>query len=740
MQVSRGRSVLVTGPAGMIDGDRDHGFFVHETRLLSQWRHAVDGGSPQPVSLSHVDQSRWLGYYVLAAPKTTMPPEDDGSGQVPSASRNTLELRVSRVIDGGMHEDLDFTNYTMESTSFVFAIDVDSDFVDQSATQHPQNRPGTVRRAWSGDAATLRCDYTAGHGTERGTANVHRTVEIRIVADGVQPEYADGRFSFAVSLPPRGALHVCIRIGAEIDGALIVEPGRCHDLGELVLSASAGTRIESIESEGATADVLATLAQAANDLLALRLPDLDRGAAWTVAAGLPQYVALFGRDTLTAGWQAGILGPELLTGALHVLAERQGTKEDDWYDEQPGKMLHEAHTGPLSALDFNPRARSYSSITTAGLYAFAVAELWHWTGDRRLVRQFVEPALRAVRWLDRYGDLDGDGFYEYQSKSPLGPRNQAWKDSPDAIVYEDGSLVEPPIATCEEHAFVYAAKLHLSETLWWLGEPDLARRLYTEASELKKRFHEAFWMEDEGFYALALDAQKRQVRSITSNPGHCVAAAIADAEVVPRIVDRLFAPDLFSGWGIRTLSSSHPRYNPYSYHLGSVWPVEQGTFAIGFMRYGLHERAAQLARAVFDAATLFELHRLPELFGGHPRDAMHPFPGIYPNASSPQAWSASSVFSLLQALLGLYPYAPLSLLVLDPHLPEWLPALTLRDLRVGKAQVTIRFRRNRDGRTGYRILDQHGTLHVVRQATPWSLTAQPAERLRDALESLLPGH
>jgi glycogen debranching enzyme len=237
---------------------------------------------------------------------------------------------------------------------------------------------------------------------------------------------------------------------------------------------------------------------------------------------------------------------------------------------------------------------------------------------------------------------------------------------------------------------------------------------------------------------MALDAKKRPVRSIGSNPGHCVAAAIVDSSLVERMTTRLFAPDLFSGWGIRTLSSDHPRYNPYSYHLGSIWPVEHGTFALGFMRYGLHERTHELARAQFEAASLFEFYRLPELFGGHPRDDAHPFPGIYPNANSPQAWSASAVFCFVQAMLGIYPYAPLKALLVDPHLPQWLPEITLRDLRVGKATVTIRFWRTKSGRSAYRILEQRGTLHVIRQPTPWSLTTGPAERLKDVVESLLP--
>lgn len=731
--------MLATTPEGLVEGGADDGFFVHETRLLSRWRYRIDGEAPAPNAVSSVRQNHWAGYFVIAAPGVTPPEEDSGSGQVPAASQNTLELQVTRVIDDGLHEDLDLTNYTSERSSFTFTIELDADFADPAETRK-RVQQGTLETRR--EESRLTFDYRAQH----GSLTLHRAVELEVANASTPAVFEEGRIRFDVSLAPKERWHACIHVTPVIEEQRFDAPRDCyageapHD-GLLRSFFEETTRFEGPGSQDMTSDVIATLEQARSDLAALRLFDLDAGEhGWTVAAGLPLYIALFGRDTLTTGWQAGLITPHIMTGTLHALAELQGTRVDDWRDEQPGKMLHEAHTGPLSMLDFNPRARSYSSITTSGLYAFMVAELWHWTGDKDLVRPFIEPALRALQWLERYGDPDGDGFYEYQTRSPMGPRNQAWKDSSDAIVYEDGRLVDPPIATCEEQAFVYAAKLHLAETLWWLGEHDLSKRLYKEATELKKRFNEAFWLEDEGFYALALDAEKQPVRSIASNAGHCIATAITDAALVERTADRLFTPDLFSGWGIRTLSSDHPRYNPYSYHLGSIWPVEHGTFAMGFMRYGLHDHAARIARAQFEAAALFEFHRLPELFGGHPRDERHPFPAIYPNTNSPQAWSASSVFSLLQALLGLYPYAPLQMLVIDPHLPEWLPELTLRDLRVGQAKVTIRFHRGANGRTSYRILEKEGMLHVVRQATPWSLTAQPAERLRDALASLLPRH
>src|SRR5205085_103778 len=260
-----------------------------------------------------------------------------------------------------------------------------------------------------------------------------------------------------------------------------------------------------------------------------------------------------------------------------------------WRDEQPGRMLHEAHTGPLSALGFDPRSRYYGSATTSGFYPVVLAELWHWTGDKDLVRPLIEPALKALRWKDEWADLNNDGFYEYQTRSTQGTKNQGWKDSGDAIVYSDGSQVEAPIATCEEQAYVYVAKLHMSELLWWMDMKDEGKRLHREAAELKKRFNDAFWVDRERFFAMGLDSKGQQITSVGSNPGHCIACGVVDDSLVAATAERLMANDMFTGWGVRTLSAKHPAFNPFSYHRGSVWPVEQGSFAIGFMRYGLHE-------------------------------------------------------------------------------------------------------------------------------------------------------
>jgi len=685
---------MATGRDGCIAPGSSHGLFVHETRLISTLRYWIDGVAPSPNVLSNVDADSFLGYYIIAAPGVDLGEPDHGSGMMPPESRQPLEMRISRFTGDGLHEDVDFTNYARGTTRFTFEIEIETDCSDIADLSRKVEIDRTIEIGWSR-----------------------------------APVFEGNRARFEIELEPKGTWHLGIDFVPSIDGCQLSVVGS-QGIGAPTTDNREPTTLFTTREPPLAACVRDTLEQAKRDLASLRLPDLDSKDGWTMAAGLPIYLALYGRDTLTAGWQAAILGPEMMRGALDVLARYQGKVTDDWRDEQPGRMLHEAHTGPLSKLDINPRGRSYGSNTTSALYPFILAELWHWTGDADAVRPYVDNALAALEWLDR--ERKQEGLYTYQTHSKDGVKHQGWKDSPDAIVYPDGTPVEPPIATCEEQGFTFIAKVHFAETLLSLGRADEAKRLFDEALALRDRFNEAFWMEDEGWYALALDANFQQVRSIASNAVHCVATGIARDEHVPRIAERVFRDDLFSGWGVRTLSNLHPSYNPYSYHLGSIWPVEHGTFAMGFMRYGLREAAERIAKAQFEAAALFDFHRLPELFSGHHRDEKTPFPAIYPNANSPQAWSASTTFSLLESLLGLYPYAPFHLLLVDPHLPNWLPEITLKDIRVGSATVSLRF----EGDT-YEVLEKKGKLHVIRQPMPWSLTATWGERLRGFLTSLV---
>ncbi|HET9221385.1 MAG TPA: glycogen debranching N-terminal domain-containing protein, partial [Roseiflexaceae bacterium] len=670
LYVSHGYTSLATERDGFIVDSADHGLFVHETRMLSHYRWHIDGVPPQPVALSNVAQHTWMAYYI-APPPGSNNQSDSGSGQVPDAAQHTIELRLSRFAGDGLHEDVDVTNYTQRQVAFLLQLEAAADFADQAETRDGRQQHGTLTSQWrtaGAGAWELVFDYHAEHDYkqqgERGTAAIRRKLTLRFQNLTSPPVYEEGRVTFRVALEPHATWHACIDMIPWVDGRALAPLYSCRSFGgthnhhdrlrDLFLDAA--TTFSAPESATLTSAVVGALEQAKHDLAALRLYDLDQGErAWTMAAGLPIYTALFGRDTLTASAQAGLAGTDMLRGTLYELARWQGNTTNDWRDEQPGRLLHEAHTGPLAALNYNPRGRYYGSLTTSSSYPVAVAELWHWTGDKQLIRPLIDPALRALRWLDEHADLDGDGFYEYQTRSSQGVKHQGWKDSGDSIVYEDGTQAEPPIATCEEQGFAYAAKLHMAEVLWWLGEAEVAKRLYDEAGELKRRFNVAFWMESEGFFALGLDPQKRQIRSIASNAGHCLASGIVDQVLAPQTAERLLAADLFSGWGVRTLSAQHPAYNPFSYHRGSVWPVEQGTFALGFLRYGLHDQVERISRALFDATGLFDLYRLPELFSGHARDDAHPFPAIYPRANWPQAWSSSAIFTLLQSLLGLYP-------------------------------------------------------------------------------------
>lgn len=752
LHLSQGRTVLATGRDGFLAGHAEQGLFVAETRMLSHYRWLINGEPPTPVALSNIEQHSWLGYYITLPPGVDPGEEDEGSGMMETKSEKTLELRLSRTASCGVHEDLDLTNFSQITTSFQLELEVDADFADVVETKGNRRQHGKLERTWRGEQRELCFDYRAeneyDHQGHRGTARLHRGLALRIDRCASEPSYAEGRIRFQIQLGPGEIWHACISMIPIVEGEAIPPLYGCHFAAgadnfherRRQLFLEEATAFSTPGSGTLSQIVVGALEQAKIDLVALRLYDLDRDdRAWTMTAGLPIYVALFGRDTLTAAWQAAMVDVGPLRGTLPKLAEWQGEKVDDWRDEQPGRMLHEAHTGPLEELHFNPRSRYYGSLTTSGFYPVAVSELWHWTGDKELVRPLLDPALKALRWLDEYADFDGDGFSEYKTRSKQGVKHQGWKDSPDAIVYEDGSQVEPPISPCEEQGFAYLAKLQLAEVLWWFDEKEEAKRLYREAGELKERFNEAFWMEEEGFLAMGLDAQNRPIRSIGSNAGHCLACGIIESSLATRVADRLLADDLFSGWGVRTLSSAHPAYNPYSYHRGSVWPVEQGTFALGFMRYGLHDHLEKLCRAVFEAASCFDFYRLPEVFSGHGRDREHPFPAYYPQANSPQAWSATTIFSLLQALLGLYPYAPLHLLLIDPHLPAWLPEITLSGLRIGEAAVTIRFYRKSNGESSYEVLEKRGSLHVLRQPSPWSQTATVPERMIDALASLLPG-
>jgi glycogen debranching enzyme len=751
--VSRSRTVLATGRDGFLHGHGQQGLYVAETRLLSVHRYWMNGKAPEPVGISNVQEHSQIAYYIIESPTANPELLHGALGPGGAASTESIELKLARFVSDGVEEFVTLTNHTLQAATIKLELELDADFADPAETHGKRIQRGKIERRWQAESGggELRWDYSAeheySHQGNSGKASLRRSCTVRLEGAESSPVFdeAKGRIQFSIELMPHAEWHCAVLIsGGENDqrwepahrNGRFADASRYDTEGRRFLEE---TTQSTIEVPPLSFVVEHALEQARRDLIGLRLYDLDRDGGWVPGAGLPVYIALFGRDVLTAGWEASLFTTEIMRGALGILAATQATERNDWRDAEPGRFVHQMDTGPLPTLMYNPNGCYYGALTSPGFYPVVLSNLWHWTGDQELVRRFLDPALKGIAWLDRAAK-QVRGFYAYQTRSEQGVKNQAWKDSYDAIVYPDGRQVEDPIAPTEFQAFAFASKVRMSELMWWLGEKDASRKLFDEAMELRSRFNEVFWMEEEGCFGMGLDSDGNLIRSVGSESAHAVAAGIVSPDRVSRTVERLFQPDLFSGWGLRTLSAAHPAFNPFSYHRGTVWPAEQAAFAMGLMRYGLDDRLHQLTKAQFEAASIFEYCRLPELFGGHQRDAEHPIPALYPHADSPQAWSASAVPCMVQAMLGLFPYAPLDVLFVDPHLPEWLPNLRLRQLRVGEATVDLRFRRAADGSSGYEVLDVRGKLRVIRQPSPWSFTTSFAERAVDAIASFLPGH
>jgi len=536
----------------------------------------------------------------------------------------------------------------------------------------------------------------------------------------------DHHLGFKVDIDPDDALEQNVHLG----------PGQVRDVMFRVrpVGTSADLDVEAVEARHAMLEAWRAsfsrieipanriaeqiVANNIRDFASFPLTDGDREEWLALQAGVPLYPAFFGRDAVTAGWQAGMVDQgQALSAALIRLGRMQSNRVDQWRDEEPGRVPYQMRTGPLAVLNENPYSAYYADFASPLMFVISLANLYVWVGDTNVIRRHWDTARRILDWARKYGDRDGDGYLEYLTRSPQGTKNQGWKDSGDAIIYEDGSPVPAPIATCELQGYWYSAQHLMGMMAWMLGERDAAKGYWKGAAELKDRFNRDWWVVEEGCFALAMDPGKRLVRAVTSNVGHCLATGIVDVDHLRPVVERLFAPDMFSGWGVRTLSSSHAFYNPLSYHRGTVWAVEQATLLFGLRRFGFDARAHDLAKALFDLAQLYPEYRIPECVGGYAR-ADAPTPGAYPRANTPQLWNATSFPLAVQVLLGLLPLAPLNTLVVDPSLPEWLPEVVVRDMRVGNARVTLRCWRTESGASRFRVLNKSGTLHVVRQPPP----------------------
>jgi len=699
-------TVLCSRPDGTISDDPE-GLYDHDTRVLSRRRLTIDGHDLTFVSTGDLAHDRRL--------TTLLAKQPGGDAGGPKLPQDAIEVRVETRLGPGMVEHITLVNRSMVELTPEIRLEVDGDFADVQEIGRARRQKGKTKGTRL-EGGGLELVYRAVHGKRR----LERGVRLIPTASTKTARSSSGTFVWRPELGPGASWSVALRVESLVDGRWRgPEAGNPRDDD---VEAWRRTR-PTVESEPALPGRVVD--RAMEDLFALRNRELDgdTAAAWVPNAGVPTYTGVFGRDTLTVGWQSALLGPEISRGALGILAARQATEDDPFRDAEPGKLLHELRRGPLSELDIIPQRAYFGSQTTPAMFVLALSELWHWTGDTEVLQRYRDPALRALAWAAERGDRDGDGFLEALTRSPGGLRNQGWKDSNEAIRYPDGRNVEAPLATVEEQAFHILALERMAEILVALGEDDEADRFLARAGDLRLRWHEAFWLPDEGFYAMALDPGKRQVASIGSNAGHALAAGIVPVELATRVADRLLAPDLFSGWGVRTLSTDHPSYNPFAYHLGTVWPVEQATFALGFRRYGLDDHLERLVGGMFDAAREFRDLRLPEALSGLGRDES-PVPVPYPNSNSPQAWSASATIQLVQILLGLYPFAPLNMLAMvRPRLPVGVDSVTIRRMRIGEALVSLRFDRLDDGSASHEILEQDGRLLIIEAPPPQDVRA-----------------
>ncbi len=618
---------------------------------------------------------------------------------------------LGRTIGEALHEDIDIRNYSSHRARFNLELMIRNDFADIFEVRAKAlTRRGHIETEWAGEGQQLISRYVHG--------DFHRALMLSLEGRDSRALYGNGRISFAVDLAPGAAGHVCCKYHIEEDGVLRYAPGDCAHVCESSRPGQTLAQWKHVTTQITTSNEewYRLYRQAVEDMAALRLPAAEkRPDELLAAAGVPWFVSVFGRDSLIVSLQNMMVYPDFARGTLKRLAELQATEMDDYRDAEPGKIPHELRVGELAHFKRVPHTPYYGTADATILYIIAWHEAWKWLGDEGLVARYTETIKQCLRWIDHYGDRDGDGFQEYQTRSDKGYENMGWKDAGDAVLYPDGSPVKGPKALCELQGYVFDAKRRAAECVDYLGDPDLAANLRREAADLQQRFEERFWCEDLGYYAYALDGDKKPVKTIASNAGHLLWSGIVRPDRAERVVRRLREPDMWSGWGIRTLSARHPAYNPFSYQNGSVWPHDNGIIAMGFKRYGFAQEAALIARDISEAGRYFLLNRLPELYAGIER-APGTFPVQYLGANVPQAWAAGSVFQLLRAILGLEADAPNKTLYLDPVLPLWLPDLTVRQLRIGQATLDLRFWR--EGTiTRHEVLALQGDVRVEARDT-----------------------
>ncbi|MEA2629315.1 MAG: hypothetical protein QOJ10_1775 [Chloroflexota bacterium] len=706
VKINHGATFMVTDQSGAVPLDAgESGVYAADTRFVSRHELRLNGRRPQSVASVRLSyrHARW---HLIA---------DDIAGPSDDMRGARVAITLDRLLSfHRLHEDLVLHTYGRTPVTILLEIALESDFADLFEVRFRQwQRRADLNTSWVGPNR-LEAHY-------RHEDFVRRCV-VRTLSDKAGISYANGSLRFPVELHPGEDWRVCLQYDfLTADGALPELASRCELEGEdegepRQLARKWQSSVMQIEPS----DIRLKFAyeRAIEDLAALRLHEQDASSEqWMPAAGLPWFMALFGRDSLIASMQAMIAEPSVANGTLENLARWQADADDPVRDMEPGKIPHELRVGEWAHFGLVPHRPYYGTADATPLYLLLLAEHHRWLGDAKALLQFKKVAEGCLDWIDHHGDRDGDGFQEYAPRSPKGYRNQAWRDAHDGVLDEAGVYPELPIGTCELQAYVYGAKVQMAPLFEAWGDPERAARLKAEAVELRRKFHETFWNESTGEVAFAIDGKKRAVGTVTSNPGHCLWMGLLDERRGRLAGERLLQRDMFSGYGLRTLSEQHPSYDPHSYQRGSVWPHDTVIAAAGLRRYGLDEHAWKMMDGLLAAVMCFEDIQMPELFSGlQKEESAVPVP--YRMANVPQAWSAGAVVQMVRVLLGLEPDMPSGRLYLDPALPPWCSRLTIEELQVGRHRLRLQIERAEDGSCVVEVEPPSG-LEIVRGTPPW---------------------
>jgi glycogen debranching enzyme len=678
--VLEGRTFMFSDSHGDVASGSVGGLVHEDTRFVSRWELRLDGAPLSLLKSGPVD-------YDSAAFFLT-------NSDSPGLGAHSVAVRRLRLVGDGALEQIEVINTASGPISCELRLDCAADFADLFEIKSGvRDRSGCIVAGAGADRRSLRFRYQVPGFLAETTVRFERSQIVeaateRVVAE-VRPRIEGTAAVWSLELPPRSALVTLVKVSVRVNNVTFEPPadgfGGRH---EPVRGPMTGwlERIPHFESDSALLSNV--FGQSVVDLAALRVTGDLLGESYVLpAAGLPWFMTLFGRDTLITSLQTLWVGPQLTRGALHLLGALQGTRVDEFRDEEPGKILHEVRSGELTRLGEKPHSPYYGTADATPLWLILLSEYWRFTHQDDFVLARWDKVAAALAWIERYGDRDGDGYVEYQTRSREGLGNQCWKDSWDGVQFADGTIPHLPIATAEIQGYVYDAKLRVAELARRLrGDVQLAERLEHEAEELYARFNDDFWSEERGgYYVVGLDGDKRRIDSMTSNMGHLLWSGIVPRARAGLVAGQLMSEAMFSGWGVRTLSTDDRGYNPIGYHIGTIWPHDNSIVALGLARAGFRDEANRIALAQLEAAA-FTDYRLPEAFAGFERSISR-FPVPYPTACSPQAWATAAPFVFVQAMLGLE--ARDGELRLDPCVPEQIGRICVRRLHAFGAEWDV---------------------------------------------------